>query len=137
MADRTSKSSTTAIEPGVKTAAPPRVAIAVTVTDEAEIPTNCVDAEPYALRVIGNDLAPDLPDESIIIIDPGITPCAGQYVIADLGAGVTLGALAGQSSHWRLHPRGTEHDGIALQLRQIRGVVVQRAGRRRRDHRRF
>ncbi|MFT5172430.1 MAG: DNA polymerase V [Gammaproteobacteria bacterium] len=115
----------------------PLAKIAVTVVGEHSTPTNCVDSEPYALRVIGNDLAPDLPDGCVVIIDPSVAPCAKQYVVADLQSGVTLGALAGQSGQWLLHPRGTEHDGVTVRLQQIRGVVVQRAGRRRRDHKHF
>ena len=111
--------------------------MAVAVTGEPDMPTNCVDAEPYALRVIGHDLAPDLPAGCVVIIDPGVTPRARQYVVADLDSGVTLGALSVQSEHWLLHPRGIEHAGIALRPQQIRGVVVQRAGQRRRDHKRF
>ena len=111
--------------------------IAVTLAGEHPEPTNCVDSEPFALRVIGNDLAPDLPDGCVVIIDPSVAPCSGQYVIADLPSGVTLGALAAQAGQWLLHPRGTEQAGIALRRQQIRGVVVQRAGPRRRDHKRF
>ncbi len=104
-------------------------------TTPATMPTNCVDAEPYALRVIGTDFAPRLPDGCVIIVDPGVDPQAGQFVVAELSGAVTLGILAEKDGHWSLYPQGTEYESVALEPRQIRGVVVQRAGRRRRDHR--
>ena len=104
---------------------------------EPAIPTSCVDAEPFALRVIGDDLAPDLPDGCVVIVDPGLSPRSGHYVVAELDNGVTLGALAVTAGQWFLHPRGCEHTGIELRPQQIRGVVIQRAGRRRSDFKRF
>lgn len=112
-------------------------AIPLTVTGESVVPTNCVDAESFALRVIGDAFAPDLPDGCVIIIDPALKPHSGHYVLADLDKGMTLGALAERAGQWLLHPRGLKHAGIELQASQIRGVVSQRAGRRRSDHKRF
>ena len=115
--------------------APQRTPIAVSVNTTAQsTPTQCTDAESYALRVIGNDFAPQLPDGCVVIVDPGIAPRSGQYVVAEIDEGVSLGIAVEQSGNWILHPRGIACAGVALLPGQIRGVVVQRAGHRRRDH---
>lgn len=115
-----------------------RSPIAVSVNTVAQAtPTQCTDAESYALRVIGDDFAPQLPDGCVVIVDPGITPRSGQYVVAEIDDGVSLGVAVEQSGNWKLHTRGIACTGVELQPEQIRGVVVQRAGRRRRDHLRF
>lgn len=115
--------------------APQRTSIKVSVNTLAQAtPTQCTDAESYALRVIGDDFAPQLPNGCVVIVDPGIAPRSGQYVVAEIDEGVSLGVAIEQSGSWVLHLRGIACAGVALQAGQIRGVVVQRAGRRRRDH---
>lgn len=126
-----------ALDTHIPVAATSAGAITADVAAGPAVPTSCVDAEQFALRVIGDELAPDLPDGCVVIIDPGLSPCSGHYVVAELDDGVTLGALAVTAGQWLLHPRGCEHQGIELQPRQIRGVVIQRAGRRRSDFKRF
>jgi SOS-response transcriptional repressor LexA len=112
-----------------------QIPIAVSVNPAAQTtPTQCTDAESYALRVIGDDFAPQLPDGCVVIIDPGVAPRSGQYVVAEINDGISLGVAVERAGDWVFHPRGIDREGVVLQAAQIRGVVVQRAGRRRRDH---
>ena len=45
-------------------------------------PTACEDKEPFALRVIGESMAPEFQDGAVIIIDPGYPAVNGAYVLA-------------------------------------------------------
>ena len=44
--------------------------------------SNCSASEPFALRVIGDDMAPEFVDGNIIIVDPGGKLSSGCYVVA-------------------------------------------------------
>ena len=46
---------------------------------------NCSASEPFALRVMGDDMAPEFEDGQIIVIDPGGLVKSGCYVVARLG----------------------------------------------------
>ena len=45
----------------------------------------CAASEPFALRVLGDSMAPEFPDGSIIVIEPGGAFENGSYVIAETG----------------------------------------------------
>ena len=121
--------------PGENDTAPGQIPIALSVNTAAQTtPTQCTDAESYALRVIGDDFAPQLPDGCVVIIDPGMAPRSGQFVVAEVEDGISLGVAIERAGSWVFHPQGIKRAGVALRATQIRGVVVQRAGRRRRDH---
>ncbi len=94
--------------------------------------------EPFALRVIGDSMQPEFCDGHIIIVDPAHPPCHGAYVVVDYGGEVILGrySVEGQRVWLRyLHPG---HDDVELiPPYEIKGVVIQRAGRRRREHKHY
>ena len=44
--------------------------------------SGCAEAEPYALRVLGDSMLPEFKDGAIIVIDPAGAIRDGSYVIA-------------------------------------------------------
>jgi len=99
----------------------------------------CSDAEPYALRVIGDSMAPEFVDGNIVIVDPAMNTHDGAYVIVDY-AGETTFRQWVQSADGRcfLKPLNAAYEAIEIVGEyRVRGVVVQRAGRRRRDHKHY
>jgi len=44
--------------------------------------SNCSSSEPFALRVVGDDMAPEFVDGHVIIVDPGGKISPGCYVVA-------------------------------------------------------
>ncbi len=44
--------------------------------------TGCAESEPFALQVLGDDMAPEFPDGCIIIGEPNAVAVDGCYVIA-------------------------------------------------------
>ncbi len=44
--------------------------------------TGCSESEPFALQVLGDDMAPEFPDGCIIIGEPNAVVSDGSYVVA-------------------------------------------------------
>src|SRR3989344_3080759 len=49
---------------------------------EAEI-HGCAELEPYALRVLGDSMAPEFLEGHVVIVDPGMHLSHGAYVVID------------------------------------------------------
>jgi DNA polymerase V len=98
----------------------------------------CGASEPFALQVLGDDMAPEFEDGHIVVIDPGGRLVSGCYVVARIGEEAILRKLLIEEGKYRLVALKeglSEHEFDDLQA--IVGVVSQRAGRRRREHKRY
>jgi len=101
--------------------------------------SSCAASEPFALQVLGTSMAPEFPDGCIIIIDPGGIVKHGCYVLAVDGANEFI--------FRQLEIREQVHYLVALEegheviqlagLIDIKGVVSQRAGKRRKHHKKY
>ena len=100
---------------------------------------NCGASEPFALRVIGDDMAPEFGDGQVIVIDPGGLVTSGCFVVARLGEEAIFRQLFIEDGRYLLRALRTGLPEIELEngLEGIVGVVSQRAGRRRREHKRY
>jgi SOS-response transcriptional repressor LexA len=101
--------------------------------------SSCAEAEPFALRVIGDSMEPEFQDGCIIIIDPTGLARAGAFVLAQQGEEYIFRQLAETGGVFYLTALNKAYPDLPLAngLRDVRGVVVQRAGTRRRDHKRY
>ena len=101
--------------------------------------SNCGGSEPFALRVIGNDMSPEFEDGHIIIVDPGGLASSGSYVVARTGDEIILRQLQIQDREYRLSAlnSGTSSAILKNGLNDIVGVVSQRTGVRRKEHKRY
>ena len=105
--------------------------------EHAEI-KSCAEAEPYALRVIGDSMAPEFLDGHIIIIDPAMSPEHGAYVIVDYRGETTFRQFIVESGRKFLKPLNDAYPTIEMvENYRVRGVVIQRASRRRKDHKHY
>jgi len=100
---------------------------------------SCGASEPFALRVIGAAMAPEFSDGQILIVDPGGRVTSGCYVIARLAGEMIFRQLRIEHDGWILHALDPAVEDIPLanRLADIVGVVSQRAGRRRHEHKRY
>ena len=100
---------------------------------------NCSASEPFALRVIGNDMAPEFRDGHIVIVDPGGRVRDGCFVIARCGDEHLLRQLVIEAAQWHLRALDPAIEDLLLEngLAGIVGVVSQRSGTRRREHKRY
>ena len=101
--------------------------------------STCSSNEPFALRVIGDDMAPEFVDGHIIVVDPGGLVKSGCFVVARLGEQVVFRQLFVEAGRYRLRALDSGIPEVELEqgAAAIVGVVSQRAGRRRREHKRY
>ena len=90
--------------------------------------------EPFALRVIGDSMAPEFNDGNIIIVDPGHPLVHGAYVVLEVAEEVYFGQYEQIDGDQRLRHLHPDFPVIPLQPGfTLKGVVVQRSTGRRKD----
>lgn len=100
--------------------------------------SGCAEAEPYALRVIGDSMAPEFLDGHVVIVDPAAAATSGSYVIVDYDGETTFRRLVEEGGRKYLKAENADYPAIELlNTYHVRGVVVQRAGRRRKDRKHY
>ena len=101
--------------------------------------SNCSASEPFALRVVGDDMAPEFLDGQVIIVDPGGKISSGCYVVARHQGEMIFRqlVLAGDSCRLRALDEELPVIELASGIEDIVGVISQRAGRRRSEHKRY
>ena len=100
---------------------------------------NCSASEPFALRVIGDDMSPEFRDGHIIIVDPGGRVATGCYVIARYRDEMIFRQLRIDGDRWVLQALDNRVAEIPLPdgAADIVGVISQRSGKRRSEHKRY
>ncbi len=101
--------------------------------------SNCSASEPFALRVIGDDMAPEFVDGHVIIVDPGGKASSGCYVVANYQGEMIFRQLLIKDNAFLLRALDTSLPEIALVngFDDIVGVISQRSGKRRSEHKRY
>ena len=98
----------------------------------------CSALEPYALRVIGDSMAPEFWDGCIIIIEPGGAARHDSFVVVDYDGDTVFRQLQIESERRFLKSLDASYPVIELTgPYNIRCVVVQRTGRRRSQHKHY
>ena len=102
-------------------------------------PTTCIEAEPFALRVTDDSMEPEFAAGCIIIVDPTGVAKDGAFVLAEINGEYIFRRLERTDEGDRLVALNDGHPPVALAtgLESVRGVVVQRAGARRKYHKRY
>jgi DNA polymerase V len=94
----------------------------------------CSGGEPFALRVLGDSMAPEFVDGDIIVVEPDGALRDGSFVLARPDGEWTFRQLVRDGSHWVLRALNPAYAEQPLpDLSRVRGVVIQKAvpGRRR------
>ena len=98
----------------------------------------CGSSEPYALRVLGDSMEPEFQDGIIIVIDPGGVVENGCYVIAEHDGAPIFRQLVMEQGRYLLKALNSGYPMLEIpDLQAIRGVIVQRAGVRRSQHKHY
>ena len=96
------------------------------------------NSEAYALRVMGDSMLPEFADGQIVIVDPAYPLSSGAFVVVDYGGEVILGQYNVDDVHKRLVFLNADYAPLVLVPPfQIKGVVTQRAGRRRNERKHY
>jgi len=100
--------------------------------------SGCAESEPYALQVLGDSMLPEFEEGAIIVIDPAGEIKDGSYVIAIHDDEYIFRQLKIYEERYYLQPLNDLYDTIEIPgQEQIKGVVSQKSGRRRKDHKRY
>lgn len=86
-----------------------------------------------------DSMAPEFEKGCVIIIDPTGLATDGAFVLAEIGDEFLFRRLAIRNARASLHALNPAYDPVELEhgLQAVKGVIVQRAGRRRRYHKRY
>jgi len=96
------------------------------------------NSEAYALRVVGDSMLPEFADGQIVIVDPAYPLSSGAFVVVDYGGEVILGQYTVEDARKRLVFLNADYAPLVLAPPyQIKGVVTQRAGRRRSERKHY
>lgn len=99
---------------------------------------SCAEAEPYALRVIGDSMAPEFLDGHIIVVDPVMKPRDGAYVVIDYRGETLFRQFTAKDGKKLLKALNKAYPTVEMvEEYRVRGVVIQRAGRRRADQKHY
>jgi SOS-response transcriptional repressor LexA len=94
----------------------------------------CSASESFALRVLGDDMAPEFKDGEIIIVEPDGALRDGSFVLAQHAGEWIFRQLRRDGDAWSLQALKDGLPALALtDLAAVRGVIIQKAvpGRRR------
>jgi SOS-response transcriptional repressor LexA len=97
-------------------------------------PDDCSAGECFALRVVGQSMAPEFNEGEVIVVEPEGLARDGSYVLALHGGEFIFRQLRGEGARWWLQALNPAWPPLALDgLHQVHGVVVQKSlpGRRR------
>ncbi len=101
----------------------------------ADVPAEgCGNAEPFALVVLGDSMAPEFVEGDVIVVEPEGHATAGSFVVAHVDGEWTMRELARAEGRWQLRPLNPAYPAVTLaDLSAVRGVVIQKSkpGRRR------
>jgi len=99
---------------------------------------SCAEAEPYALRVIGDSMAPEFLDGHIIVVDPVMSLRDGAFVVIDYRGETLFRQFMVKHDKKLLKALNEAYPTVEMEENyRVRGVVIQRAGRRRADHKHY
>lgn len=100
---------------------------------------SCAAGEPFALQVLGDDMEPEFEHGVIIVVDPEGVVENGCYVVAVVNEEYTFRQLVwDEQQRYFLKPLNAAYATIEVPgLHVVKGVVVQKAGRRRRDRKHY
>ena len=96
--------------------------------------SSCSKAEPFALQVLGDSMIPEFLNGVVIVIDPEGVVRDGAYVVATHNDEFTFRQYRLHQGKHYLAPLNDLYETVEIAgLNVIKGVVVQQAGKRRKD----
>jgi len=111
---------------------PSKVKVETTGAPEPDMGSACSDSEPFALRVLGESMAPEFEHGVIIVVDPAGVVESGSYVVALHDEEYLFRQLLIEDGRYYLVALQEDQRKLEIPgLDAIAGVVTQRAGTRR------
>lgn len=101
--------------------------------------SGCGASELYALRVLGDMMEPEFEHGAIIVVDPAGVIQDGCFVVAHYNDEYYFRQLVRDGERYLLKCLNHAYDEVVelSGIEVIQGVVVQKAGRRRKDRKHY
>ena len=100
--------------------------------------SHCGGKEPFALQVLGDSMVPEFVEGHIIIIEPDGVVENGSYVFAVSEGEYIFRQLLIDKERFFLKPLNDKYPTLEISdLDAIKGVITQRAGVRRKQHKHY
>lgn len=100
--------------------------------------TGCSESEPFALQVLGDSMVPEFADGVVVIVDPAGVVESGRYVVAMHEGEYYFRQLIIEDGGYFLKALNEGYETLPIPgVDAIRGVVIQQAGRRRKDRKHY
>ncbi len=94
--------------------------------------------EPFALRVLGDSMAPEFIEGHVIIIEPDGVVQNGSYVFAVYEEEYIFRQLLIENQQYFLKPLNDQYPTLEISsLEAVKGVITQRSGTRRKEHKNY
>jgi DNA polymerase V len=94
---------------------------------EAEL-ESCAAAEPFALMVLGDSMAPEFVEGEVILIEPEGLATDGSFVLAKLDDEWIFRQLVRHGAGWRLQALNPEYPAADIPgLDAVKGVIIQKS----------
>ena len=94
--------------------------------------------EPFALQILGDSMEPEFKAGHIIIIEPDGVIKDGSYVFAVYEDEYIFRQLEIKNEKYFLNPLNDKYPILEITgLNAIKGVITQRAGTRRKEHKHY
>ena len=98
----------------------------------------CGTDELFALQVLGDSMEPEFENGCIIVVDPAGVIQNGCFVMAEVNGEHIFRQLLVQEERLYLKPMKSSYETIEIpDLKPIAGVIVQKAGTRRKDRKHY
>lgn len=98
----------------------------------------CGSSEPFALRVMGDSMEPEFPDGSVVVVDPSGVVDDRAFVIAEHEGELIFRRLVRDGERFALEAVNPGYPRLEIPgVQAVVGVVVQRAGTRRSQHKHY
>lgn len=99
---------------------------------------SCGGSDPFALQVLGDSMAPEFCEGQVIIIEPNGVIKSGCYVFAVYEGEYIFRQLLIEQNRYFLRPLNEQYPTLEIEgLAVVKGVITQRAGRQRREHKHY
>ena len=100
--------------------------------------TDCSASEPYALRALGDSMAPEFEDGAVIVVDPAGVIENGCYVVAMYQGEYIFRQWIVEDGRCLLKPLNDRYETVEVAgPAAVKGVVVQKAGRTRAERKHY
>ncbi len=100
--------------------------------------SSCAGSEPFALRVLGDSMAPEFEEGTVIIVEPTGVLDDGCYVVADCNDEYLFRQLILKDTRWLLKPLNSKYPTVEIPgVEAIKGRVIQKARTRKKDRQHY